>query len=532
MKNRSIGLIILLFLLTIGFASVTTNLIINNNINISTKPDDFSVVFTSVSVDEGSTATISEDNKSIAYNTRELINVGDRTEIEYTIKNNSSQYDAKILLSLDLNEDIRSLFKITYIIFNDVDLTDITAKESKSGKIIIELIKPATFSGSVSMNILFDAIAVGREKIEYGTYTVRFNGNGSDTGSMNEQVITYDESTRLLSNQFVKSGYQMIGWTTDPNTNENYHPDNGEVLKLTESGNTIDLYAIWLKNDYDYTNNNYQTVNIPVNGTYKLETWGAQGYHLNTTYYGGYGAYSVGNISLNKGKQLYIFVGQKGNGGAAPSQMTTYQSYPNGGRGINGYGSASIYMGSGGGSTHISEINTIISRHSDLSKLLIVAGGGGASIYSSAWAGSGGNAGGYIGSNGIRLITDQGNWQAGTGGTQNSGGTYTLSNSNANAGLNGSFGTGGSANTSYYGAGGGGGYYGGAASYGSAGGGGAGYIANPSLTNKKMVCFNCRTSTATDTYTVSNTCHKATPTVDCAKEGNGYARITFISPNN
>ena len=48
-------------------------------------------------------------------------------------------------------------------------------------------------------------------------------------------------------------------------------------------------------------------------GTYKLETWGAQGGSANENYVGGYGGYAVGNISLNKGDTLYINVGGQGN---------------------------------------------------------------------------------------------------------------------------------------------------------------------------------------------------------------------------
>nr|MCR5223931.1 hypothetical protein [Bacilli bacterium] len=72
MNNGRIGLIILLLLLAVGFASVTTNLIINNNVNISAKTDDFSVVFKSANTEEESTATISEDKKVITYITKEL----------------------------------------------------------------------------------------------------------------------------------------------------------------------------------------------------------------------------------------------------------------------------------------------------------------------------------------------------------------------------------------------------------------------------------------------------------------------------
>ena len=42
--------------------------------------------------------------------------------------------------------------------------------------------------------------------------------------------------------------------------------------------------------NFDYTGGE-QTFTAPVSGTYKLETWGAQGGSANETYYGGYGGY-------------------------------------------------------------------------------------------------------------------------------------------------------------------------------------------------------------------------------------------------
>lgn len=59
--------------------------------------------------------------------------------------------------------------------------------------------------------------------------------------------------------------------------------------------------------------------------------------------------------------------------------------------------------------------------------------------------------------------------------------------------------------------------------------GGSSYIGNALLTNKVMYCYNCTESSTETTKTISTTCHSSTPTENCAKEGNGYARITLIS---
>ena len=63
--------------------------------------------------------------------------------------------------------------------------------------------------------------------------------------------------------------------------------------------------------NYDYTGGE-QTFIAPTTGTYKLEVWGAQGGSINETYYGGYGAYSFGNIKISQNDKLYINVGGTG----------------------------------------------------------------------------------------------------------------------------------------------------------------------------------------------------------------------------
>ena len=45
---------------------------------------------------------------------------------------------------------------------------------------------------------------------------------------------------------------------------------------------------------------------------------------------------------------------------------------------------------------------------------------------------------------------------------------------------------------------------------------------------KSMYCYNCTESTEESTKTISTICTSATPTENCAKQGNGYARITLI----
>ena len=284
-----------------------------------------------------------------------------------------------------------------------------------------------------------------------------------------------------------------------------------------------------------------QTFTAPYNGTYKLEVWGAQGYSYNETYYGGYGGYSVGNIILNSGDLLYVNVGEEGKGGCVASQK--YGDTYNGGGSIilNASSSQSEYnrcSGTGGGASHIANTSGELATLSNLKGTLdttnsyyvsddiyIVAGGGGGSHKSiGAWTCAsrgyiGGSAGGYISSVGTDENGVNGN---------------TSYNANQTSGYN--FGLGGH-NSQNLGSTGGGGWYGGYLNGECAGGGGgSGYVASSRLTSsngitKHMTCYNCTESSDLNIKTESNTCHDPDPTEECAKEGNGYARITLIKRN-
>jgi len=268
---------------------------------------------------------------------------------------------------------------------------------------------------------------------------------------------------------------------------------------------------------FDYTGGE-QDFEVPCDGYYKLETWGAQGGNVT---YGGKGAYATGITQLSKSDYLYIVVGG--------TNSTADGGYNGGGSCTsNGYGN--YYCNGGGGATHIANNirnDGLLSNYSqNTSEILIVSGGGGGygtnkNGTTSYYAGSGG------GINGVNGTGVSGTY--GIGATQVTAGTTSVSG--AYAGATGSFGQGGSSTNE--GAG-GGGFYGGGASYGSggSGGGGSGYIANPQLSNKHMTCYNCTTSNDINTKTISNTCVNITPTVDCSKTGNGYARITYLGEGN
>ena len=325
-------------------------------------------------------------------------------------------------------------------------------------------------------------------------------------------------STIDLESKLQPNGYTQVGWNTDKNAT-----DKLKTLKMEDSD--IKLYAIYAKNvyEFDYTGSE-QVFKVPVSGTYKLETWGAQGgtslrngVLYEDSGYGGYGGYSSGEISLSTNKIIYINVGGRGKDGVA-SVIQSLGGYNGGGNGLWDK-SDDESTGGGGGATHFALRSGLLSSLENYkSDILTVSGGGGGG----AWSFLGGSGGGIRGNMGINTSMDD-----------VTEGYYSIPGTQTNGYLFGKGGE-GTLNPGTPGGGGGGGYYGGfggiiTVADAIPGAGGSGYIGNSLLKDKAMYCYNCQESSEESTKTISTTCTSSTPTVNCAKEGNGYAKITLVS---
>ena len=289
------------------------------------------------------------------------------------------------------------------------------------------------------------------------------------------------------------------------------------------------------------------TFNPKCKGRYKLEVWGAQGGNAGSGYYtsasrpGGYGGYAVGEIVLEKNKNIYVNIGEQGVGDDTHKDRAgTY----NGGGSVKTTSDSNIITATGGGATHIAyepgelyeleQYKGTLKNNSyyESEKIIIVAGGGGASGYNwyvqSTQDDRGGSGGGYIGASSGSFASSNKTYYV-SGGTQTSGGMMYVNdvadvdNTDNNQGLF------GRSVVQYFIATGGGGFYGGGSLYSS--GGGSGYIANPKLTNKKMVMYgtgNTYVSNDTETKTEVTDQVSANAESNKSKSGNGAAKITYL----
>ena len=448
MKRRNL-LIIAILIMAIGFAAITTTLVINGNAKVSENTEDFSVIFTSAILDGTDLYTniIDDTKKVITFETSELKTLNQTSVLSYEVTNNSANYDAEIQVNCNVKNNTEAKYTS---IKNELEnnATVVKAKETLNGTLTVTLNKTAT------------------EEVKE-EYVCELTFNAVERDTLGE---SYSGPTE---------------WT------------------------------------FDYTGGE-QTFTVPISGTYKIETWGAQGGSgSGNKSIGGYGGYSTGNLDLNENSSLYIYIGGQ--------SISAKNGYNGGGSGQKTAGSISNPGGGGGGATHMSLIPGLLSTlENSKDSILIVSGSGGGAGENSGRPG--GSGGGLTGTKGT------GSCYTPTGGTQTTAGTRGDSDaSQASFGKGGSAPSGNSTTGTFGAGGGGGGFYGGGAasfksgnSCASSGAGGSGYIGNSLLTEKVMYCYNCEESTEESTKTISTTCAESTPTENCAKSGNGYARITLI----
>ena len=385
-----------------------------------------------------------------------------------------------------------------------------------------------------AVNSFVEVESIGTASYDDGLFTI----SQLEEAGVKVSGTKPNDGMLLVSKRRVSSGCLVY---------DDYHVNftSGEVLE-PEKGPCGEGSIVF---NYDYTGRE-EIWTVPISGHYKLEVWGAQGgssSYNSSKAEGGYGGYSVGTIYLNQGETFYINVGGKGNS-VTYNQTSADISYDSS-TGYNGGGYSGVYNDNsshagGGGATSIAKESGLLSQlKNSVSNIVIVAGGGGgASTHASypSYSGTGGSGGGYTGGNGVTGNTTC--YHYGTGATQTSvGSIQTCTNDstasrNEQATNNLDFGMGSNyiSNTSgagYAYSGGGAGLYGGQSGYHAPGSGGSGFIGYALLENSKMKCYNCSETTIPYLKTEKTTCADGNAKEDCAKKGNGYAKITYLDSN-
>ena len=165
MKKKSM-LIIAILLMSIGFAAISTTLIINGNANVSENNEDLSVIFTAASIDGKDVYTTAVDDikKTITFTTSELKTLNQTSILAYEVTNNSSNYDANVSVTCVPKDGTTA--KYTSIKNKlDNDATVVKAKSSVNGTLTVTLDKVATDSVTEEYTCKLEFNAVERDTI-------------------------------------------------------------------------------------------------------------------------------------------------------------------------------------------------------------------------------------------------------------------------------------------------------------------------------------------------------------------------------
>ena len=165
MKKKS-AIIIAIILMSIGFASISTTLIINGNANVSENNEDFSVIFTAASLDGNDvySTAVDETKKTITFTTGELKTLNQTSILTYEVTNNSSNYDANVTVTCVPSTGTTA--KYTSIKNKlDNDATVVKAKETLNGTLTVTLDKVATESVTEEYTCKLEFNAVERDTL-------------------------------------------------------------------------------------------------------------------------------------------------------------------------------------------------------------------------------------------------------------------------------------------------------------------------------------------------------------------------------
>lgn len=272
--------------IAIGFASISTTLIINGTFKINSNPEDFDIYFSKVSLNSLSKPNfISDDGHNINFTTDDLKKVGDRAIIDYEITNNSRNYDAQISISCDYEANayltIENSFKKR--------LTEATHTES--GALSVTLNKASIEEREYMITCTIEATAIEREEIPKERCRL-ITGDGTNIGDMvrcgGEQFYIIEitgEKIKMLSQYNLLVGnqadYQDEQWIITPlpitsgiqdvtagawhhNGTDYITPFIG-VTKFGDSVNFEESYLIPYLTDYqNYLTNNFQVGNMSI----------------------------------------------------------------------------------------------------------------------------------------------------------------------------------------------------------------------------------------------------------------------------
>ena len=243
-KRASIAISILFF--AIGFATVSTTLVINGSAKIGENVDDFSVIFTAASLDGADVyASVIDDTKKIInFSTNDLKTLNQTSILAYKVTNNSSNYDAEVSVNCKVKDDITAKYTS---IKNELEnnATIVKAKESVNGTLTITLEKTATeeVREEYVCELTFNAVERDILGIK-GDYTELLL-NGTDPVLTDELVPITISGEGTIAYANLKEewySYEKKNWANAVILRDGVNYKKGDIINEDD----IESYFVWI----------------------------------------------------------------------------------------------------------------------------------------------------------------------------------------------------------------------------------------------------------------------------------------------
>ena len=248
MKKKTILLVVLL--LAVGFAAVTTTLFINGTTNIGTNKSDFEVYYSKAQVNGVEDNSVITDDTHIVF-TQEMKSVGETYVLDYDVTNGSRNYDADLTMTCTASNEYLSVTNV----FDDN--TTLPATETRTGKLTIELIKGyvGETTKEVTIECTINANAVERnslsngtpaDKVQQGVNLYNLIKSNAKTDTIDFSVNSMTSGTNGIYTTTATEGnvpvYYYRGATDQVNNNIIFNNMCWKIIRTTETGGVKLIY--------------------------------------------------------------------------------------------------------------------------------------------------------------------------------------------------------------------------------------------------------------------------------------------------
>ena len=258
-RRIKIGIMIALLVLAVGFAAVTTTLIINGTLTIASDQAGFDkdVIFTKAKTN--GKAYIVENGKTIEFSA-DLKNIGEEVDLRYEITNKNRQYDASGVIECDFVDPDNRLNEYVTITPSPESF-GIEASRKKTGHVVVRMIKSFIGSedndddndpsniGEIGFKCTIKLEAGERENLAPEVVPVYTDAtlNGADPtvgGDLIPVVISENGSVTYADSYEEWYNYRNKKWANAVllKDGQTFKYDEGDVIKDED----IDAYFVWI----------------------------------------------------------------------------------------------------------------------------------------------------------------------------------------------------------------------------------------------------------------------------------------------